>query len=357
MGITSTEAPTWPDGSGVGTACSDASLYFSSAKQRIATSDALARAAAIVTGVQLVTGGPPVLPARRRQRGTTSPRDFEMACDLISFCILDIGLRVRCADPELRGLLDAQWGHLASKGSVAEMNYAVSRSRGASKIVIQRPQRDPIGTADEGEFLYELDGDVTIELQKRRTDLFFLHAAAVEVNGKAFLFVAESGGGKSTTVWALLHHGFGYLSDELAPIDLSTLEVHAYPRALCLKRPPPLPYRLPPETVRTPRTLHIPVPSLPLVSPVARCPLAAMLFVNYCPTATAPSIQPITPGEAGARLYVNALNQLAHANAGLDAAADIAQSVPNFTLESADLSSTCALVCDQLSMLDHRRAR
>ena len=29
--------------------------------------------------------------------------------------------------------------------------------------------------------------------------------------------------------WALSHHGFRYLSDELAPIDPGTLRVHPFP--------------------------------------------------------------------------------------------------------------------------------
>ena len=53
--------------------------------------------------------------------------------------------------------------------------------------------------------------------------------------------LGKTGAGKSTTAWGLLHHGFSYLSDELAPIDLETLEVLPYRHALCLKRRPPSP--------------------------------------------------------------------------------------------------------------------
>jgi hypothetical protein len=197
---------------------------------------------------------------------------------------------------------------------------------------------------DVGEFLYVLEGDVTIALQRIRKDLYFLHAAVAEVDGRAFLLVAESGGGKSTTLWGLLHHGWGYLSDELAPIDLSSNKVHAYPRALCLKRPPPHPYPLPAATVETPWTFHVPVQLLPQVSPMESCPLVAVYFVKYCPDTSNPAIREISAGEAGARLYANTLNQLAHANAGLDAAVGIARSIPSFALDSADLAATCALV-------------
>ncbi len=171
-----------------------------------------------------------------------------------------------------------------------------------------------------------------------------MHSAAAEVEGRACLLIAQSGGGKSTTVWALLHHGFGYLSDELAPIDLASMQVHAYAHALALKRRPPPPYALPAETIRTPHTLHVPAQHMPRVASTESCHLAAMFFVTYDPTASAPGVHSISCGEAGARLYANALNQLAHANAGLDAAVCIAESVPSFALDSADLAATCALI-------------
>jgi hypothetical protein len=50
---------------------------------------------------------------------------------------------------------------------------------------------------DDGELLYIVEKDLTIELQKLRRDLYFLHAAALAIAQNAFLLVAPSGGGKS----------------------------------------------------------------------------------------------------------------------------------------------------------------
>jgi hypothetical protein len=96
-----------------------------------------------------------------------------------------------------------------------------------------------------------LKKELTIDLQKIRRELYFLHAASLSLAGQGLLIVAASGRGKSTTAWALLHHGFDYLSDELAPVDLGSLRVQPYPHALCLKKAPPLPYSLPERTLRT----------------------------------------------------------------------------------------------------------
>jgi hypothetical protein len=55
-------------------------------------------------------------------------------------------------------------------------------------------------------------------------------------------------------------------------------------------------------------------------------------------------VRAIGPAEAGARLYANALNALAHADHGLDAVARIAEHVPCFSVSSAGLPSTCRLI-------------
>lgn len=69
--------------------------------------------------------------------------------------------------------------------------------------------------------------------------------------------------GKSTTTWGLLHYELQCLSDELAAIDLTTMRVHPFPHALCLKALPPADYPLPEKTIYTARTMHVRTECLP----------------------------------------------------------------------------------------------
>ncbi len=251
--------------------------------------------------------------------------------------------RVRCEDTRLLELLEADYGHAnGNHACPSSLNYFVDTLDGTSFIA--REGRQKLTAYDDSEFLYLFEKDLTIELQRLRRDLYFVHSAVLEYDGKAVMLVAASGGAKSITTWALLHHGFRYLSDELGPVDLKALEVHPYPRALCLKNEPPRLYPLPQRTLRCPHTLHVPAESLPGKVRTEPAPLGAIFFLCYRGNASQPEVQPISTAEAGARLYANALNPLAHPGEGLDAALRIATATTCCTLFTADLRSTCDLV-------------
>jgi len=203
------------------------------------------------------------------------------------------------------------------------------------------------------ELIYEVEGCVVVQAQLSKPSLVFVHAAALTINGSGLILVGESGAGKSTLCWALTHHGFRYLSDELVPLSVGSGEfrMHAYPHALCLKQAPAAPYLLPPEAFSSGRTWHIPVNALmsgenqpmthvmPLVEKV--------LFVNR-QSDTVCSTQ-LTVAEVVHGLYAQILNPLAHPNKGLTVASDIARSVSGYSVNSQDLEQACCQIGDLMS--------
>jgi hypothetical protein len=262
---------------------------------------------------------------------------------------LGCSARIECRDPEALALLVANYGQMQVHNSEApDLEYTVSRCRNKSGYRIARRGSEPLVAADDGEFLFLFEKDLTIELQKLRRDLYFVHAAALAGSHGAFLLVGAPGKGKSTTSWALLHHGFHYLSDELAPLDLDSLEVQPYPHALCLKKEPPCPYSVPDKTLRTSSTLHIPTAQLPNITVLKPVRVAAMFFLEYSPALPSPSARRLTKAETAARLFTHALNPLAHAEDGLSGAVAIAHNVPSFRLDAADLRLTCELISKTL---------
>lgn len=257
-------------------------------------------------------------------------------------------VRIECEDARLEAIVRANFGAmLAAEGEQPpDLDYLLCAHPGPASFTLRRAGAPVESAHQAADLLFLLEKDLVVALQRRRADLLFLHAAALVHGGRAYVLAGDSGHGKSTTAWGLLHHGFGYLSDELAPIDLATLEVLAYPHALCLKRAPPPEYPLPAQGVLDLQaTLHVSAQSLPQLAAVqARSPLEAVLFVRYRKDATTPVLRELGRAETGARLYVASLNALAHHQRGMDAVARIAAKVTGFTLDSAGLGDTCNLL-------------
>jgi hypothetical protein len=266
----------------------------------------------------------------------------------LSFSILGRHIRVACADESIARVVLANYeAALAPPGDAAPapLDYAIAGGAEHGTFVLLRDGRPAIAATDIGDLLFCLEKDITVALQEARTDLLFLHAAALAHRGMAYLLAGDSGSGKSSTAWGLLHHGFGYLSDELAPVDLRSSTVLAYPHALCLKRPPPSDYPLPANDVLDlGRTLHVPVRLLPGAALSGPCAIAGVLFVHYAAQRRSARLRPIGAAEAAARLYTVTLNALAHPSRGLDAVQLIAERVPCLHLEAADLAGTCDVV-------------
>ena len=202
---------------------------------------------------------------------------------------------------------------------------------------------------DDGDFLVELEAAVTIELQKLRSDLYFVHSAVLEKDGAAIMLAGQPGSGKSSTCWALLHHGLRYLSDELGPVDLESLRVLPYSRALVLKEDPATSFRLPAEVLRTSRAIYVPVESLPSSAVPRPVRLETIVFLDYQGSGREATLERIGAARAGAHLYTHALNALAHSGEGLDAALEIAGKVSCFELESSSLEDSCALIAAELA--------
>ena len=233
-----------------------------------------------------------------------------------SFLILGQHVQVNCGNAALASIIEANYAAMAAEFGerIADLHYVVSDAPAGQAFALTRPSQPAVEVADAGELLFHLEKDVTVALQHKRPDLLFLHAAALEYGGKAWLLAGDSGNGKSTTAWGLLHHGFRYLSDELSPIDLGSLQVLAYPHALCLKQRPPPSYPLPvADVLDLGARLHVPVRLLPGGAVVEPCELAGVVFVSYREHLPAPVLH-------------------------------IAKRVPCFRVDCADLRLTCDLI-------------
>lgn len=194
-----------------------------------------------------------------------------------------------------------------------------------------------IGCPDDYDLIYEFEKDMTERLQLLRSDLFFVHGAALSLVDRCVVIPGQSGSGKSSLAWCLSESGFEYLSDELAPIDPEARAVEPYPHALCLKSVPPSGPALPDSTWDTGATRHIPAYELrsrPLDQP---CPLSLLVFIEGVSNGRDLLVSGIGNAESAARLYSNGLNQLAHRGDGLPIATEMAATVPSYRMSGGTI--------------------
>ena len=130
----------------------------------------------------------------------------------LSFDFFGVEVEIATADPGCRKLLSGNFGFFETRRKNPALSYVVCNTGDGAFEVIRKTQSF-LSASDDGDLLFQMEKEITIEIQKRRPDLYFLHAAVLDYSDLGLLLVANSGGGKSTTTWALSHHGFQYLSD------------------------------------------------------------------------------------------------------------------------------------------------
>ncbi len=277
----------------------------------------------------------------------------------MSLRVLGRHVRVACHDASWVDIVRANYAAMRSPASscAPDLEFVITGHADSPSQTLWQRGGDRVAESCASTLLYRLEKAVTVSLQRLRPDLYFLHAAALTRSGRAYLLVGDSGHGKSTTAWGLLHHGFGYLSDELGPIELSTLRVQPYPHALCLKQPPPAGYDLPAfGAIDLGDTLHVPVNAMP-AGVADACELGAVVFVCHDRSLKSPRWRELSAAEASARMYAQTLNALAHPGQGVDAVVAVATRVPCYALDTADLRSSCELLSDRVSTRASRTRR
>lgn len=263
---------------------------------------------------------------------------------------------VRTDVPGLGDHLDSIFAAMAIEGD-ASHHYSLIRSdrRTWLRHRLYRDSRRILDTPDPTRALAYLLWDINQQVFRSSPDKLLVHAAALEHRGRAALLSAPSEAGKSTLAAGLVERGLGYLSDEAAAIDVETLLVHAYPKALSL-RPgsqavlphlePPVTaavepfvmgaWQVPPDAIRPDATMREPI-------------AAAWIIVPAYRTGAPTSLEQLSRGEALALLMEQGLNLHHHGRHGFERLAVVVQHCRCARLVFGDLASGCDAV---RSMLD-----
>lgn len=144
--------------------------------------------------------------------------------------------------PELPQLLHRLYAHfpIAENRAFADIHMRLVEKRRFQKwfkpeaqIWIYDSAHSPIFPRDTT--LPFLEWGINWCIATRAHHYLLLHTGVVEKNGKAVLFPALPGSGKSTLCAALIHRGWRLLSDEFGLVRPSDLAIVPFPRLIPLK--------------------------------------------------------------------------------------------------------------------------
>ncbi len=166
-----------------------------------------------------------------------------------------------------------------------------------------------------------------------RPDLIWFHggAAAAGKDGDAVVFPGERGRGKSTLVTTLCADGWGYLSDDVLPVDPSSGQVFPFPQTPAVRTHPGT--EMPQEWLWTTRKRDVRLPGTRIVR--SPRPIAAIVFPHYQPGAD-DAVVGLTPAPAALELLASCWNFHEHQEHALQHVSELAVRVPAYRITYSD---------------------
>ncbi|QIG51074.1 PqqD family peptide modification chaperone [Nordella sp. HKS 07] len=122
---------------------------------------------------------------------------------------------------------------IVTDGTAPEVCLTLYRDRGA--FVLARDGRviDRLATAPVARWAVVRQ---LVSAGSRRSWLALLHAGAVATPTGCLLVCGDSGAGKSTLLASLLHAGFGFVADDIVPLEKGTRLIRPVPLAISIKQ-------------------------------------------------------------------------------------------------------------------------
>lgn len=202
------------------------------------------------------------------------------------------------------------------------------------------------------ELLPYIEWAITWDVPRVLPQYLQLHAASVERNGAGVVLAGVSGSGKSTLAAGLIAGGWRYLCDEFALIHADSLELHPYPRAICIKEPAfAVLQHLRIRDDAMHHGLAGPKGAVRLVRPErirpdavgGPCPIRYFIFPTYRPGAT-PALVPLPRPDAVALLHTVCFNLLKCRRLGLDVLTEAVREAVCYRLVAGEIHATCHLL-------------
>jgi hypothetical protein len=261
---------------------------------------------------------------------------------------------VRCDDVRLGAQVDRLLAGLCEPDGVpVEHWYSLTSTAGdAGTFDVHRDDEVLAHDQRAGDALGWVVWDINRSAAAASGAHLLFHAGALEADGAGVLLPGTSGSGKSTlTAGLVTRAGLGYLTDELAALDLTGDRLLPYAKPITVKHGS---FDVVPELHPDRRSGPGAVPWAGEEWQVAvggagvrrigrPCPLRWVIAPHYVPGVPT-ALTPMSDTEAFLTLALHAVNLLPHGAAGSAALGRMVAGASCYTLTMSDLDEACALV-------------
>ncbi len=246
--------------------------------------------------------------------------------------------------------------------SVIPKTFVPWRRRRCDIRVNDRLQFEP---ASSNEYLPYVEWAINWEIPNVLPQFLQLHASSMQSPSGGVVFPGDSGSGKSTLTAGLLTRGWKYLCDEFALVHADTLDLHPYPRAICVKQPSfPVMESLGLSLFGRPCYSKGFKGQVRFVNPLevrpdavgSRCPIRFVMFPKYTPGAQ-PTLIRMSRADAAFELHRVCFNLFGCARLGIDVIAAMVRNAECFRLIGGEIHRTCDLIQHMVEGGELRNAR
>jgi hypothetical protein len=194
------------------------------------------------------------------------------------------------------------------------------------------------------ELLLLIKDEVRLQFMRSRPDLLWMHAGAVDDGTGAILLAGASGQGKSTLTTHLSALGWGFLSDDVAPVSMTSNTVVPFPQT---------PFRrvkghreVAAEELGSLQREIVEIPDAGVCRDAAA--IRAIGFLEYR-SGSSPSLERLARGDAALELLRNATNFFDHRAAAVERAIQLVTDIPMFRLSYSDGREAANLLISELA--------
>lgn len=202
--------------------------------------------------------------------------------------------------------------------------FEISQKNGQYHLWGDCEEAEDSGSLDD--ILWNLKYEIVTCLIRSRPDLLWFHAGAVAYQGKAIIFPAAGGKGKSTLVTSLCAKGWTYLSEDVVPLEFHSGKVIPFPQTPRVREN--IGRELPMEKLPELRKTEVDLRSELIARKVM--PIGGLIFPAYG-FQSSDRLLPCSPSVAAVKLLENCMNFPDHKQVAI-------HKICNFL---TDLSSFC----------------